>query len=141
MKKISVFALTMVLLGCFALMLNLSSCEKVSDLAGRNPDGNQPSGNQPPDTIILSGPTGTISEFSATFAWTGSDDHDTPSQLTYSYKMDNAQWNGFSATTTKAFQNLGQGAHTFMVKARDSKGAVDPSPAIASFIVSNSGNP
>jgi hypothetical protein len=41
-----------------------------------------------PDTNITSGPTGTITENSATFTWTGTDNLTSTANLLYAYRLD-----------------------------------------------------
>ncbi|HVO89555.1 MAG TPA: triple tyrosine motif-containing protein, partial [Casimicrobiaceae bacterium] len=99
---------------------------------------------RPPDTQLLSAPTGTINVADAAFTWTGSDD--APGTLTYASQLVgfDAAYSSFSANTSRAYANLPNGTYTFQVKARDAAGNVDPTPASQSFtvaVVSNSTPP
>ena len=91
--------------------------------------------NIPPSTSITSGPAEAsfVSSENITFAWSGSDDM--PGALLFSYRMDGAEWSAFDAATSHAFAGLAEGLHTFSVKARDSAGNEDPTPAARSFTV------
>jgi hypothetical protein len=91
----------------------------------------------PPDTTITSGPSGTIDYDDVTFTWTGSDDKTPTSGLKYSYKLEghDSSWSSYTSTTSKTYNNLGDGSYTFKVKAKDAAGNIDPSPAQRSFII------
>ncbi|MBI4848034.1 MAG: thrombospondin type 3 repeat-containing protein, partial [Nitrospirae bacterium] len=87
----------------------------------------------PPDTTITSGPAEmSYVTSSVTFNWSGSDNM--PGALTYSYQLDGNSW-PFDSTTSKTFDNLLDGQHTFSVKAKDQAGNEDPTPATRNFIV------
>ncbi len=90
-----------------------------------------------PDTQITSAPTegSTITTAIASFSWTGTDDATPPAQLVFSYRIDGGTWSAFSAGTSQNITNLAPGAHTFEVKARDTSGCEDPSPAVRHFEV------
>ena len=93
--------------------------------------------NNPPDTTITGGPSGTITENSATFTYTGSDDITPPASLVYATYMQghDSGWSSFSSATTRSYSNLPNGSYTFQVKARDQAGSEDSSPATRSFTV------
>ncbi|MGB3681952.1 MAG: malectin domain-containing carbohydrate-binding protein [Rubrobacteraceae bacterium] len=86
-----------------------------------------------PDTTITDGPSGFARSTAATFTW-GSNDKE-PTNLSYSYKLDDKAWTAFSAKTGVEFTDLPQGEHTLRVKARDAAGGVDPTPATRSWTV------
>ncbi|KFE68632.1 adventurous gliding motility protein AgmC [Hyalangium minutum] len=82
-----------------------------------------------PDTSIVSGPSGETQSTSATFEF-GS----TESGVTYECKLDGAA--EFTECPNPAtFANLAPGQHTLEVRARDSAGNVDPTPATATWTV------
>jgi len=83
-----------------------------------------------PDTQITSGPSGTIEGSEATFTWTGTDIDGYV--VSYYYKLDNGTWVE-TTNTTQTFTNLSYTNHTFLVKARDNDGLVDPTPAQRNF--------
>jgi len=89
----------------------------------------------PPETTIISGPTGTIATTSVTFQWTGEDDVSNVSDLLYSYRMDDAGWSSYSGATSQEFTDLVEGDHTFQVRAKDEAGNIDPTSATRTFSV------
>jgi len=81
-----------------------------------------------PDTTIVSGPTGNTESTSATFTFSSSE-----AGVTYECNLDGA---GFQpCTNSVTFANLAEGEHTLQVRARDSAGNVDPTPAATSWTV------
>ena len=90
----------------------------------------------PPDTSIISGPSGTIDYDTVTFEWTGSDNIAATENLQYSYRLDDGDWSGWTYSTSVTFSNLPSGTHTFEVKAKDLAGNEDPTPAERTFTVS-----
>lgn len=94
-----------------------------------------------PETVITSGPSGTIDYNDVTFTFTGSDDTDPTSALVYSHKMDNGAWSSYSGSTSANYYGLSDGTHLFLVRARDTSGNVDQSPADRSFFVDTGGPP
>ena len=86
---------------------------------------------QPPDTAITSGPSGTTSDSTPTFAFTS-----TEAGSTFECRIDAA---AFAACTTPFTTTaLSDGAHTFEVRATDAAGNTDPTPASRSFTVDTS---
>ena len=96
-----------------------------------------PPTNSPPDTEILTGPEGFITETTVTFTWTGSDDTTSTSNLKYSYILDgkDSDWSSWIESTEKTYTDLSYKKYTFKVKAIDESGNDDPSPAQQSFSV------
>jgi hypothetical protein len=92
--------------------------------------------NTPPDTHITGGPADTITETSATFAFTGSDGMTPTAGLTFSWRLDGGAASPFDAAGTATVSGLTTGSHVFEVRARDQAGNEDPSPARRSFSVS-----
>ncbi len=81
----------------------------------------------PPDTTITSGPAGPTNDTTPTFAFTSTE------AGTFECRVDTAAFaTCASPFTTAALTN---GAHTFQVRAVDTFGNVDPSPASRSFTV------
>jgi uncharacterized protein (TIGR03382 family) len=81
-----------------------------------------------PDTSIVSGPSGDTESTSATFDFSS-----TESGVTYECNLDGA---GFVPCPDPAtFTGLAEGSHTLQVRARDSAGNVDPSPAVTTWNV------
>ena len=89
----------------------------------------------PPETTINAGPGEAVyvGTTTVTFNWTGSDN--LPAELLYATKVDNGPWSDFTTATRQTLANLGEGAHTFAVKARDAAGNEDISPAIRHFTI------
>ncbi len=88
----------------------------------------------PPDTQILSGPSGEAAETTATFVVTGTDVY-SPT-LDFAWRLDEGAWSAFGPSTTIVVSALTPGAHTFEVKARDLAGNEnDLGPAMQTFTV------
>ena len=88
-----------------------------------------------PETQITSGPPegGTSCSASVSICWTGADDATPTAQLLYSWKLDNADWSLFGSETCHLFTGLSEGSHTFQVRAHDSSGNIDATPAVRNF--------
>lgn len=91
--------------------------------------------NTPPETTITSGPTDIVTAFPVNFSFIGDDAEDETYQLTYSHRLDNSTWSSWQSETTSSYSGLSQGEHTFEVKARDSGGLEDETPASWDFTV------
>ena len=76
----------------------------------------------PPETSITDAPSGPTSSTSATFRFSSTD-----TAATFQCKLDDRSWS--SCTSGKTYTGLPQGSHTFRVRAKDSAGTNDPSPA------------
>ena len=76
----------------------------------------------PPETTITAGPTGPTSSASATFRFSSPD-----TAATFQCRLDGRSWAACSSGRT--YSGLPQGSHTFRVRAKDSAGTNDPSPA------------
>ncbi|MCE9672523.1 Ig-like domain-containing protein [Myxococcus stipitatus] len=81
-----------------------------------------------PDTSIVSGPSGTTASTSATFTFNA-----TETPATYECSLDNAAF--VACTSPATFTDLSQGNHTLSVRARDTAGNIDPTPATRSWTV------
>lgn len=82
----------------------------------------------PPDTTITSGPSGTTDDNTPTFTFTA-----TEVGSTFQCRIDGGAWQ--VCTTPHTTAELADGAHTFEVRAIDSSGNVDPTPASRAFTV------
>src|SRR4051794_7586856 len=82
----------------------------------------------PPDTSITAGPSGTVTDHSASFAFAS-----TESGSTFDCRLDGGAWTDCSSP--KAYSNLADGLHTFGVRATDSVGNTDASPASRTWTV------
>jgi len=82
----------------------------------------------PPNTTIVSGPSGTMPVASASVTFKASEP-----DVTFACSLDGA---AFAACTSPAsLTGLAQGAHAFAVRATDAAGHADPSPAIVTWTV------
>ncbi|MEK6277911.1 MAG: hypothetical protein AABM29_07860 [Actinomycetota bacterium] len=107
-----------------------------------NPDGqiatgtcvfNVGSDSTSPDTTIDSGPPATTTSTSPDFTFSSTE----PACGTFQCQLDGA---GFSSCTSpKSFSGLAPGTHLFEVKAVDSFGNEDPTPAQSTFTIVSSG--
>ncbi|UXP30893.1 response regulator [Reichenbachiella agarivorans] len=55
--------------------------------------------------------------------------------LSFSYKINDEPWSQFNSATSNTFLGLANGDYTFQVRAMDSEGNIDPTPAVIHFIV------
>ncbi|HEX6781218.1 MAG TPA: right-handed parallel beta-helix repeat-containing protein [Solirubrobacterales bacterium] len=87
-----------------------------------------PADTTPPETLIGSGPTGAITATTAEFAFSA-----TEAGSTFACKLDSGNWS--ACASPKALSGLAVGSHVFSVRATDSAGNVDPTPASRSWSV------
>ncbi|WP_052420457.1 Ig-like domain-containing protein, partial [Hyalangium minutum] len=80
----------------------------------------------PPDTTIVSGPESETQNRDATFDFSSNE-----SGVTYECSIDGAAFTACSDPVT--FEDVAEGPHTLEVRAKDSVGNVDPTPATASW--------
>jgi hypothetical protein len=83
----------------------------------------------PPNTTIVSGPSGTVKSRKAKFTFSSTE----PSN--FQTRLDGGNWEANGAVTSKTYSNLANGTHTFEVKATDAAGNEDPTPASRSWKV------
>jgi hypothetical protein len=81
-----------------------------------------------PDTVITSGPTGTVSATVAAFAFTSNENN-----VTFSCRLDGGAM--MPCTSPYSAMSMGQGSHTFAVAATDAAGHADPTPATRTWTV------
>jgi len=94
-----------------------------------------PGVNCPPDTEIISGPSGTVYVDWARFSFSAWDDFVSPvGPVKLECRLDGGAWET-SCTSPKDYTGLSEGSHTFQVRAIDSAGNVDASPASHQFTV------
>lgn len=96
-----------------------------------------PADSGEPNTWFTSGPSegGRVCSTSQEFCWTGSDTVTPTPQLAYAYKLDNGSWSTPTADTCRTFSALAEGGHTLYVRAVDTSGNADSTPAARSFTV------
>lgn len=96
-----------------------------------------PPDTTPPDTTIMSGPSGMIAAMDATFSWTGSDDRTTVGDLQYATRLHPIEpaFSALGSATARSYAALSSGSYVFHVKARDEAGNEDPTPATRAFTV------
>ena len=80
-----------------------------------------------PDTAIATGPSGQITATSASFSFSGEPGG------SFECNLDDGGWS--ACTSPKAYTGLGQGAHTFQLRAKDAAGNTDQTPATRTFSV------
>lgn len=88
-----------------------------------------PADTTAPNTTITAGPSGTVNYANPTFTFTSSE-----ASSTFETKMDSDAWE--AAISPKVYSDLADGAHTFQVRATDSAGNTDASPASQNFTIS-----
>ncbi len=93
--------------------------------------------NQPPETQIKVFNEKISQPGNALFSWHGNDFMESiqPSELEYSFRIDDHKWSEFSKETFYTFLQLPTGHHTLWVRARDKDLNIDPTPAGAKFYV------
>jgi thrombospondin type 3 repeat protein len=87
-----------------------------------------PSDTTAPDTTISSGPSGTSTSSSASFAFSSSE-----AGSTFQCRLDAGSWG--TCTSPKGYSNLANGSHTFDVRATDAAGNTDATPASRTWTV------
>jgi chitodextrinase len=80
-----------------------------------------------PDTTITSGPTGSVTSTSASFSFTATE------TATFACSLDGAAFG--ACTSPQSYSGLGTGTHTFQVRATDTAGNVDATPASQSWTI------
>lgn len=80
----------------------------------------------PPDTSITGGPSGEVSDPDVSFTFSSAD-----ATATFECSLDGAAY--ASCSSPKEYSALSEGSHTFDVRARDTAGNVDPTPASRAF--------
>src|SRR4029077_19063325 len=88
----------------------------------------------PPETFIDATPSDPSNDSSATFHYTGIDNHTAGSQLSFECKLDNSTFAPCPLDST-GYTGLLDGSHTFQVRATDAAGNTDQSPATFTWTV------
>ena len=84
--------------------------------------------NTPPETIIVSGPSGYVKSTSASFSFSSSE-----AGSTFQCRRNSSNFS--VCTSPKGYSSLSQGNHTFRVRAIDDTGNIDANPASRSWFV------
>jgi Bacterial Ig-like domain len=87
-----------------------------------------PSDTTPPETTIDSGPSGTVSNSSASFEFSSSE-----AGSTFECRLDSTTFS--SCTSPQQYSGLAEGSHTFEVRATDAAGNTDAIPASRTWTV------
>jgi hypothetical protein len=100
---------------------------------GGSADSLDSTDDRPPETLVISGPSGSVPEGSLTFAFTASE-----SDSSFECRLDGwARWQPCSSPQT--YPSLNPGDRTFSVRATDRAGNTDPTPATRSFTIIRDG--
>jgi hypothetical protein len=111
----------------------------IGDACDPTPNGDSPPGEggevpgpdaAAPDTTITAGPEGTSKKKTATFSFSGTDARAVAS---FQCKLDTGSFE--PCTSPKTYSGLKKGSHTVSVRAVDSAGNVDPTPATRTWKV------
>jgi len=90
-----------------------------------------------PDTTITAHPSNPSGSSSASFSFGGTDNHSAAGALTFRCELDGG---GFgSCSSPKSYSGLGDGSHTFKVKATDEAGNTDATPDSFTWTVDTTG--
>ena len=92
-----------------------------------------------PDTSITGHPVATTTNPNASFSFTGSDDLTVPASLTFECALDGAAF--AACTAPKSYSGLAVGSHTFQVRASDTAGNTDSTPASYSWTIVDASAP
>jgi parallel beta-helix repeat protein len=90
-----------------------------------------PDDTTPPETTLDSGPSGTITSTTATFAFSSSE-----TNSHFECKLEPVESAFSSCVSPKIYSGLANGGYTFSVRAIDAAGNIDTLPATRSFTVS-----
>jgi hypothetical protein len=61
--------------------------------------------------------------------FSGTDNEPAPNHLAFSWRLDGGDWSPFGPASQAVIPSLATGLHLFEVRARDSAGNIDPTPA------------
>lgn len=84
-----------------------------------------------PDTRITQAPPPSVvlNKRAVEIGFTGEDNTDPADKLLYAAQADNKEWTEFAKGQTHTFDNLSNGQHVFLIRMKDSRGNIDPTPA------------
>jgi hypothetical protein len=104
-----------------------------SPAVGFQPNAGVLCGGTPPDTSINAQPPSSSPRNTASFGFSGSDDVTPAVSLTFECKLDAGAFS--HCTNPQTYNGLAQGQHTFQVRAKNSAGRIDPTPATYTWMV------
>jgi outer membrane protein OmpA-like peptidoglycan-associated protein len=93
----------------------------------------------PPETTITANPADPSADPSPSFSFVGTDDVTSPGALSFECALDSGAF--ASCSSPRSLSGLGDGSHVFKVRAMDSAGNVDPSPASYTWQLDTQGPP
>jgi hypothetical protein len=86
-----------------------------------------------PETAVESGPANPTSNVDATLTFSATDNHTASDALSFECRLDGAAFAG--CVSPQSYVGLGEGSHTFEVRAADAILNVDPSPATHVWVI------
>ncbi len=89
-----------------------------------------------PDTTITANPNNPSNSASASFSFTGNDGSGVGG-VTFECQLDSGAWT--TCASPQAYSGLSDGSHTFAVRAKDSLGNTDSSPASYTWVIDTAG--
>ena len=116
-------------------VVSRDACERQSESAVAS--FRTPADEDVPNTWFTSGPVegGKACSPDPQFCWTGSDNVTPANQLQFSWRLDGGDWSAWSGQTCAQLTGLAEGPHVLSVKARDTSGNEDATPAVRNFRV------
>ncbi|HDO19452.1 MAG TPA: DUF4091 domain-containing protein, partial [Thermoplasmatales archaeon] len=93
----------------------------------------------PPNTEIIESPENVTTQHTVHFSWIGEDDISSASNLKYSYILygHDIYWSSWTSSTSVTYEDLPSGIYTFKVRAKDSAGNIEISPAEITFVIND----
>jgi len=88
----------------------------------------------PPQTLITNGPVGEVDSDVVNFVVTAEDRGNPPLPVSWSWRLDYGEWSAYGTQAMITLRGYGQGIHAFEVRAKNSAGLVDPTPAVRPFM-------
>jgi len=118
-----------------ALIINLLEGGMLSSLGLSPADGWD--GFNPPETIII--PSEKLTAMEAGFVFDADDDYDNGYTVRYAWRLDKGFWTPFVPQKSAVFSYLYEGNHILEVRAVDTDGNMDPTPAVYTFRIDSLG--
>jgi hypothetical protein len=118
-----------------SIIINLLEGGLLSSLGLSPADGWD--GFNPPETIII--PSEKLTAMEAGFVFDAYDDYDNGNTVRYAWRLDKGFWTPFVPQKSAVFSYLYEGNHILEVRAVDSDGNMDPTPAVYTFRIDSLG--